>query len=134
MQIVWETQMAITCQTVLHLFVSTVFQDSFSRTYWTKVRGRISFWFTRIKILCNSCIYYMIQWEKLILISGCYENHCENRFSDSRRISSPASSLVEGNTTIFWGHVLTIFRSDYDWWSRLSLFMNYRGGTMALSV
>ena len=30
-----------------------------------------------------------ISMEKLILISGCYENHCENRFSDSRRISSP---------------------------------------------
>ena len=28
--------------------------------------------------------------EKLILISGCYENHCENRFTDSRQISSPA--------------------------------------------
>ena len=33
-----------------------------------------------------------ISMEKLILISGCYENHCENRFSDSRRISSPARS------------------------------------------
>ena len=30
-----------------------------------------------------------ISMEKLILISGCYENHCENRFSDSHRISSP---------------------------------------------
>ena len=30
-----------------------------------------------------------ISMEKLILISRCYENHCENRFSDSRRISSP---------------------------------------------
>ena len=33
--------------------------------------------------------------EKLILISGCYENHCENRFSDSRRISSPVIGLME---------------------------------------
>ena len=32
-----------------------------------------------------------ISMEKLILISGCYENHCENRFSDSRRISSPGA-------------------------------------------
>ena len=31
-------------------------------------RGRISFQFARIKILCDSCIYYIIQWEKLILI------------------------------------------------------------------
>ena len=30
-----------------------------------------------------------VSMEKLILISGFYENHCENRFSDSRRISSP---------------------------------------------
>ena len=30
-----------------------------------------------------------ISMEKLILISGCYENHCENPFSDSRRISIP---------------------------------------------
>ena len=30
-----------------------------------------------------------ISMEKLILISECYENHCENRFSDSCRISSP---------------------------------------------
>ena len=35
-----------------------------------------------------------ISIEKLILISGCYENHCENRFSDSRRISSPESKSV----------------------------------------
>ena len=32
-----------------------------------------------------------ISMEKLILISGRYENHCENRFSDSRRISSPVA-------------------------------------------
>ena len=36
-----------------------------------------------------------ISMEKLILISGCYENHCENRFSDSRRISSPA--VIQSN-------------------------------------
>ena len=35
-----------------------------------------------------------ISMEKLILISGCYENHCENWFSDSRRISSPGLGLV----------------------------------------
>ena len=35
-----------------------------------------------------------ISMEKLILISGCYENHCENRFSDSRRISSPVTMIV----------------------------------------
>ena len=35
-----------------------------------------------------------ISMEKLILISGCYENHCENRFSDSRRISSPVFVVV----------------------------------------
>ena len=34
-----------------------------------------------------------ISMEKLILISGCYENHCENRFSDSRRISSPDMNM-----------------------------------------
>ena len=49
-------------------------------------RGRISFPFMRIKISCNGCIYYIIEWEKLIIISGCYKNH---RFLDSRRISSP---------------------------------------------
>ena len=37
-----------------------------------------------------------ISMEKLILISGCYENHCENRFSDSRRISSPAYYHTRG--------------------------------------
>ena len=36
-----------------------------------------------------------ISMEKLILISGCYENHCENRFSDSRRISSPATDQTD---------------------------------------
>ena len=30
----------------------------------------------------------------MILISGCYKNHCENRFSDSRQISSPAKVLL----------------------------------------
>ena len=36
-----------------------------------------------------------ISMEKLILISGCYENHCENRFSDSRRISSPGNKQIQ---------------------------------------
>ena len=33
----------------------------------------------------NQHIYCMTQWEKLILISGCYENHYESRFCDSCR-------------------------------------------------
>ena len=37
-----------------------------------------------------------ISMEKLILISGCYENLCENQFSDSRRISSPAHQMTQG--------------------------------------
>ena len=37
------------------------------------------------QIQWNCCIYCLTQWEKLILISGCYENHCENWFCDSRR-------------------------------------------------
>ena len=47
-----------------------------------------------------------ISMEKLILISGCYENHCENRFSDSRRISSPAAMISHWS-----GKPLIIFRN-----------------------
>ena len=53
----------------------------------TAIRGRISFRFARIKI--DFKVSIITHFMKLILISGCYENHCENRFSDSRRISSP---------------------------------------------
>ena len=35
------------------------------------------------------------QWEQLILISGCYENHCKNRFGDSYRILRPYLRKVE---------------------------------------
>ena len=57
----------------------------------TRILSGVEFCFD----LCESkfCITVVlttiIQWEKLILISGRYENRCENRFSDSRRISSP---------------------------------------------
>ena len=37
--------------------------------------------FTRIKFYWNCCIYCITQWEKLILISECYKNHCENWFA-----------------------------------------------------
>ena len=43
-----------------------------------------------------------ILMEKLILISGCYENHCENRFSDSRRISSPGLEECDFQHTQIW--------------------------------
>ena len=57
--------------------VLTIFACRACFNAWlSSVRGRISFRFTRIKILCNSCMYYIIQWEKLIHISGCYANHC----------------------------------------------------------
>ena len=88
-------------------------------------RGRISFRFMRIKILCITCIYYIIQWETLILISGCYENHCKDRFSDFRRISNPAVHLVESAKLITCGwewkrhHVIHSpqFSTDSTWWT-----------------
>ena len=48
-------------------------------------RGLLLSQFTRIKFPWNCCMYCMTQWEKLILISGCYEN----RFCDSRRKRGP---------------------------------------------
>ena len=52
-------------------------------------RGRISFRFARIKIDFKVSVITHFNGEIDSHISGCYENHCENRFSDSRRISSP---------------------------------------------
>ncbi len=51
-----------------------------------------SFQIARIKFNGNWVSLYTIQWRKLILITECYENRSENRFSNSRRICRPGES------------------------------------------
>ena len=50
--------------------------------------GAILSKFARNKLDCYHCNYYLIQWEKLILIRECYTND-KNRFPDSHQIYSP---------------------------------------------
>ena len=52
-------------------------------------RGANSCKLARIKVDVSRYIYCTVQWENMILMTGCYMNHCANRFSDSRRICSP---------------------------------------------
>ena len=71
-------------------------------------------------------IYYIIQWEKLILISVWCKNHCENRFSDSRRISSPAgrstSMMLCRDPLLLWKRLASwcVFPKFYDVYMKLS--------------
>ena len=63
-------------------------RSKLSRFYlylWQYLMGWLSSQFVGIKFHWNCFIYCITQWEKLILISGCYENHCENQFCDSHQ-------------------------------------------------
>ena len=70
-------------------------------------RGSISYQFF---FFLNCYIYYMIQWEKLILIPGCYKNHGENHFCDSHQKLRPC--LREGAKSYSWVFSLPYFCSN----------------------
>ena len=59
--------------------------------------------FARIKFHWNCSIYCMTHWEKLILISGCYDNHCENWFCDSPWKWGPDTSQQVWPNMSKWG-------------------------------
>ena len=60
--------------------------------------GLLLFQCARIKFNWNCCIYCITQWQKLIFISGYYENHCDNQFCDSLRKLGPENCLWKSNT------------------------------------
>ena len=78
----WKVYLKSYCRTNLTLWM-------WSLKLCTNARGAIWFQFARIKLDGNHYNYCRIQWQKLILICGCYANHYRNQFSDSRQICSP---------------------------------------------
>ena len=80
-------------------------RHTYTHTLLHYTRSAILFQFRRIKLDIYHLYYDMFQWEKLILICGCYENHCENRFWDSRRICSPVHTLWRWQETCAHTHV-----------------------------
>ena len=79
--------------------------------YWRIVWSGVEFRFglRESKLILKFQLLH-ISMEKSILISGCYENHCENQFSDSRRISSPGGVLQFVRNHVHKVHTCTLRR------------------------
>ncbi len=77
------------------------------------IRVANSFQFARIKFNRNWVSLYTIQWRKLILITECYENRRENRFSISRRICRPGDVCLENS--IRWEHNMLLTHTSFSW-------------------
>ena len=80
--------------------------------------------FARIKFNKNRDIKYTIQRGKLILISECYENIGENRFSDSFWIRSPVLNMHFFFHLNFHIFILIILQSDI-WLQRSEQFFEF---------